>query len=72
MKLVACRTGVDRHAPDLSGHVEGEGAELELVDCFDRCTVCELSLLVRIDGAMLRFRKGGPEVAEAIRALKEE
>ena len=72
MKLVACRTGVDRHCPDLQQHVEGEGASLELVDCFDRCTVCELSLLVRMQGSMMRFQNGGVEVAEAIRSLRED
>lgn len=71
MKLVACRSGVDRHCPDLQAQVEGEGATLELVDCFDRCSVCELTLLVRMEGSMIRFRNGGAEVVEAIRALRE-
>lgn len=72
MKLVACRTGVERHCPDLHQEVEKEGAVLEFVDCFDRCSVCELSLLLRIEGSMLRFRNGAPEVVEAIRAFRGE
>lgn len=72
MKLVACRSGVERHSPDLPQQIAGEGATLELVDCMDRCSVCELSLLVRIQGSMIRFRQGSAEVVEAIRALREE
>ncbi len=72
MKLVACRSGVERHCPDLHRQVEEEGALLELVDCFDRCSVCELTLLLRIEGSMLRFRNGAAEVVEAIRAFREE
>ncbi len=67
--VVACARGVDQHAPDLGGLVASAGGDFSLVECFDKCEACERSLLVRIDGAMLRCGSVH-DVVEALAALR--
>lgn len=71
VEVVACRTGVARHAPDLRSVVHEAGADFALVDCFDKCETCERVLLVRVGGVMLRCR-AVHELVAAIAALEGE
>jgi hypothetical protein len=71
IEVVVCKTGLERHDPLLPGKVEAAGGRLATTDCFDRCELCELVLLARIDGTMARFGSGD-ELAEALRTLAED
>jgi uncharacterized protein YuzB (UPF0349 family) len=70
--LSFCRTGLSRHAPKLLELLQHRHPSLKLsvVDCFDRCETCEQVLLVRVDGAMVRFKKP-EELIEACLELLE-
>ena len=71
MEITLCQTGVAKHAPSLrESFLEGE-VQMGLVECFDKCETCERYLLVRIEGALVRFGSGA-ELVEAVRALREE
>lgn len=65
-EVVLCKTGLARHAPDLS---ERMADTLSTVDCFDKCEVCERWLIARIDGITTRFRTAD-ELLEALDALR--
>ena len=55
MELIVCQTGVKRHAPELERTLADGGHRLGSVECFDRCETCERFLIVRVDGATMRF-----------------
>lgn len=71
VEIVCCRSGLQRHAPGtpLSSPRTPAGRLISLVDCFDKCTTCELRLLARLDGSLMRF-KDLDAVDEAARALE--
>lgn len=66
--VVVCQTGLGRHDPALGGKLAMVGGRLATTECFDRCETCELFLLARVDGAMMRFR-GSEELVDAVRQL---
>jgi hypothetical protein len=66
---VVCQTGLGRHDPALAAKVSAAGGALSTVECFDKCETCELFLLARVDGAMMRFRSSA-ELVEAIVQLR--
>lgn len=68
VEVVVCQTGLGRHDPALAGKLAAAGGRLGTVECFDRCETCELFLLARVDGAMMRFR-GSEELVDAVRQL---
>ncbi len=70
LEVVMCRTSVARLAPELEAKIGAAGGRLGLVDCFDRCEICERSVLARLDGTMARFRTSA-ELLEAVTALRE-
>ncbi len=69
MDLTACQTGIAKHAPDLPVRAQAAGASVSIVECFDKCETCERSLLVRIDGSMMRCG-GLDDLLAAIAALR--
>ena len=67
--IVCCRTGIQKHAPELLGAAIG-GNPVALTDCFDRCDACEIRLLAKLDGTLMRFDSSAA-LEEAVRALAE-
>lgn len=68
VEVVVCQTGLGRHDPALGGKLAAVGGRMGTTECFDRCETCEIFLLARVDGAMMRFR-GSEELVEAVRQL---
>ncbi|MBM4390500.1 MAG: HD domain-containing protein [Deltaproteobacteria bacterium] len=66
-----CKTGVQRHAPDIADHLLEVGARAEAVECFDKCDLCERFLLARIDGIFTKFRHA-QELVDAVEILRAE
>lgn len=67
LEVVGCRTGAARY-PDVADRVRAAGGSWALVDCFDRCEVCERGLLVRVDGVLMRMGSVD-ELVEAVTVL---
>lgn len=69
MDLIACQTGLAKHAPDLPARARAAGVIVTTVECFDKCETCERCVLVRIDGSMMRCGSLD-DVLAAIAALR--
>lgn len=70
-EVVVCRTGMDRHDPQLPGKIHSRGGRLGTVECFDKCETCEHFLIARIDGVTARF-KTSHELCSALDLLHSE
>ena len=68
--VVACQTGLARHPASARARVSEAGGRISTVECFDKCEICERSLLVRVGGTMMRCRDVD-ELVEALIALAE-
>ena len=64
-----CKTGVERHGPDLRERLAGVGGRLDLVDCFDKCEQCENYVLAKIDGAFFKCRLA-QELVDAVETIR--
>lgn len=71
MEITLCQTGLGRHAPGLPDRLAEHGVRVGTVECFDKCETCELFLLVRLEGALARFRSEA-ELVEAVHALRAD
>lgn len=70
VEVTACQTGCQRYQ-EAEQRVTEAGGTWTTLECFDKCSQCELALLARIDGAMMRFR-GVDELIEAVVTLGNE
>jgi hypothetical protein len=70
LEVVGCQTGAERYEA-LAERVTAAGGRWSTVECFDRCEICEKSLIARVDGALMRFRSVD-ELVEAVTMLVAE
>lgn len=68
-EVVMCKTGVERHCPDLAPRLAAVGGRLELIECFDKCEQCETFVLSKIDGSFFKCRVG-QELVDAVQTLR--
>ena len=66
--ITFCKTGLQRHAPTLQTELgKLYNVQVDTTECFDKCESCELVLLARINGGMVRLK----DAEELLQSLRE-
>jgi len=68
--ITFCEEGLRRHTPALRRELERRGHQVRTLECFDRCEVCEVKVLVRLEGAQLALGSAADVIA-AVTALQD-